>query len=138
MDNSYIQSIASDIMQMLKSARDSGLALNSGFQNDAFKAERFSFGYLFYPRNMLLSIPNLPQSVRKKIKKSNILGMVDVDSKKEGIHLICSTDKSFDEISAEEIISGINKKELKEFKEQIAKILHKDLVSNVEEKKNSQ
>lgn len=72
---------------------------------------------------------------KKKIKKSNILGMVDLEGKKIGIHLVCSMNKGFDEIeSAEDIIAGINKKELMDFKEQIAGILHKDLVGNIEEK----
>ncbi|WP_320169089.1 hypothetical protein [Maridesulfovibrio sp.] len=135
MDNGYAESIASDIMQMLESARESGLNMNSGFQNDAFKAEHFSFGYLFYPREMLLQVPHLPQSVRKKVKKSNILGLVDVEGKKVGIHLVCSLAKGFDDIeSAEDILAGINGKELMDFKEQIAGILHKDLVGNIEDK----
>lgn len=139
MDKGYAESIASDIMQMLESAKDSGLDLNSGFQNDAFTAEKFSFGYLFYPREMLLQIPHLPQSVRRKIKKSNILGVVDLEGKKVGIHLVCSLTKGFDEIeSAQDIIEGINNKELMEFKEQIAGILHKDLVGNIEEKQTEQ
>ncbi len=139
MDNGYAETIASDIMQMLESAKGSGLDLNSGFQNDAFTAEKFSFGYLFYPREMLLQIPHLPQSVRRKIKKSNILGIVDLEGKKVGIHLVCSLAKGFDEIEkAEDIIEGINKKELMEFKEQIAGILHKDLVGNIKEEKTDQ
>lgn len=139
MDNGYAETIASDVMQMLESAKESGLDLNSGFQNDAFTAEKFSFGYLFYPREILLNIPNLPQAVRKKIKKSNILGIVDVDGKKVGIHLICSMTKGFDEVeSAEDIIAGINKKELMDFKEQIAGILQKDLLGNVEKKETEQ
>ncbi|CCO22617.1 hypothetical protein [Maridesulfovibrio hydrothermalis] len=139
MDNGYAQTIASDIMQMLESAKSSDLDVNSGFQNDAFTAEKFSFGYLFYPREMLLNIPNLPQSVRKKIKKSNILGLVDVEGKKVGIHLICSMTIGFDEVkTAEDIIAGINSKELMDFKEQIAGILQKDLVGNIDEKKTQQ
>jgi len=139
MDKGYAETIASDIMQMLESAKGSGLDRNSGFQNDAFTAETFSFGYLFYPRDMLLAIPGLPQAVRKKIKKSNILGTVDLDGKKIGIHLICSLNKGFDEVeSAEDIIAGINNKELMDFKEQIAEILHKDLVVNIEEKGTEQ
>ncbi|WP_432737710.1 hypothetical protein [Maridesulfovibrio sp. FT414] len=135
MDNSYAESIASDIMQMLESAKGSGLDLNSGFQNDALKAEHFAFGYLFYPREMLLQIPHLPQSVRKKVKKSNILGLVDLEGRKVGIHLVCSLAKGFDEIkSAEDILAGINGKELMDFKEQIAGILHKDLVGKTEKK----
>ncbi len=66
MDKGYAETIASDVMQMLESAKGNGLDLNSGFQNDAFTAEKFSFGYLFYPREILLNIPNLPQAVRKK------------------------------------------------------------------------
>ena len=135
MDKGYAETIASDIMQMLESAKGSDLDLNSGFQNDAFTAENFSFGYLFYPRDMLLTIPQLPQAVRKKIKKSNILGTVDLEGRKVGIHLICSMNIGFDEIKGpEDIIAGINKKELMDFKEQIAGILHKDLVGNIEEK----
>ncbi len=135
MDKGYAETIASDIMQMLESAKGSDLDLNSGFQNDAFTAENFSFSYLFYPRGMLLAIPQLPQAVRKKIKKSNILGTVDLEGRKVGIHLICSINKGFDEIEGpEDIIAGINKKELMDFKEQIAGILHKDLVGNIEER----
>lgn len=139
MNKGYAETIAADIMQMLESAKGSDLDLNSGFQNDAFTAETFSFGYLFYPRDMLLSIPQLPQAVRKKVKKSNILGLVDHEGKKIGIHLICSLNKGFDEIeSAEDILPGINKKELMDFKEQIAGILHKDLVGNIEKKDTEQ
>lgn len=139
MDKGYAETIASDVMQMLESAKGNGLDLNSGFQNDAFTAEKFSFGYLFYPREILLNIPNLPQAVRKKIKRSNILGIVDVEGKKVGIHLICSMTKGFDEVeSAEDIIAGINNKELMDFKEQIAGILHKDLVGNAEKKETEQ
>ncbi|WP_027723322.1 hypothetical protein [Maridesulfovibrio zosterae] len=139
MDKGYAETIASDIMQMLESAKSSNLNLNSGFQNDAFTAEKFSFGYLFYPRDMLLGIPNLPQAVRKKIKKSNILGLVDLEGKKVGIHLICSLPQGFDEIeSAQDIIDGINNKELMDFKGQIAEILHKDLVGNTEAPKTAQ
>ncbi|WP_031485788.1 hypothetical protein [Maridesulfovibrio frigidus] len=136
MDKGYAATIASDIMQMLETTKASGLEMNSGFQNDAFKSETFMFGYIFYPREILMNVPNLPQSVRKKIKKSNILGTVDVEGKKVGIHLVCSLPVPFDEISsAEQIIEGINEKELMDFKEQIAKILHKDLAGNIEEKK---
>ncbi|WP_319778057.1 hypothetical protein [Maridesulfovibrio sp.] len=139
MDKGYAETIASDIMQMLESAKGSDLDLNGGFQNDAFTAENFSFGYLFYPRDMLLAIPQLPQAVRKKIKKSNILGTVDLEGRKVGIHLVCSLNKGFDEIeSAEDILAGINNKELMDFKEQIAGILQKDLVGNIEDKKNEQ
>lgn len=41
MDKGYAETIASDIMQMLESAKGSDLDLNSGFQNDAFTAENF-------------------------------------------------------------------------------------------------
>lgn len=139
MDQSYAESIASDIMKMLETTKASGLDMNSGFQNDAFKSEHFLFGYIFYPRESLLNVPNLPQSVRKKIKKSNILGTVDVDGKKIGIHLVCSLPIGFDEITSEDqIMAGINEKELMEFKEQIAKILHKDLVGNIEGKQETE
>ncbi|SDL64299.1 hypothetical protein SAMN05660337_3478 [Maridesulfovibrio ferrireducens] len=135
MDQSYAESIASDIMQMLETTKASGLDMNSGFQNDAFKSDHFLFGYIFYPRETLLNVSNLPQSVRKKVKKSNILGTVSVDGKTVGIHLVCSLPMGFDEItSKEDIIAGVNEKELIEFKEQIAKILHKDLVGNIEKK----
>lgn len=138
MDQGYAETIASDIMQMLESARGSGLDLNGGFQNDAFKAEHFAFGYLFYPRELLIQVPHLPQSVRRKVKKSNILGTVEIEGKKAGIHLVCSLNKGFNEIeSAEDILAGINGRELMEFKEQIAGILHKDLVGNTEKKKTA-
>ncbi|WP_027179584.1 hypothetical protein [Maridesulfovibrio bastinii] len=128
MDKSYAESIASDIMNMLESAREQGLDMQSGFQNDAFTSPDFKFGYIFYPREVLLGVPNLPQSIRKKLKKSNIMATVDVEGKKIGIHLICSLPIEFAEIkSAEDILSGINNKGLMDYKEQVASILAEDL-----------
>lgn len=135
MDKSYAESIASDIMNMLDSAKSQGLNMQTGFQNDAFTSPDFAFGYLFYPREILLEIPNLPQHIKKSLKKSNIMATVDVGGKKTGIHLICSLPVGFAEIkSVEDIVSGINNKGLMEYKEQVAKVLEKDLNQNAPKK----
>lgn len=134
MDKSYAESIASDIMNMLSSAKEQGLEMQDGFQNDAFTRPDFAFGYLFYPKEILLEIPNLPQNVRQRLKKSNIMATVDVGGKKIGIHLICTLSKSFEEIdTAEEIVAGIYDKGLMEYKKQVAEILEKDLNQNAPE-----
>lgn len=131
MDKSYAESIASDILNMLENAKDQGLEMQTGFQNDAFTSPDFKFGYLFYPRELLLNVPNLPQNIRKKIKKSNILATVDIDGKKVGIHLICSLNTDFSDIaSVEEIVAGINNKGMMDYKDQVAKILEKDFNQN--------
>ncbi|MFK4764151.1 hypothetical protein ACI3L3_05145 [Desulfobaculum sp. SPO524] len=125
---SYEESIASDIFNMIQSAKESGLDVDDGFQNEPFSTSAITVRYLFYPKQHLLQIPGMPQSLRSKIQTANILAQVEVDKKIAGIHLIWASPKRFADITSEQdALACIDSKGLTAYKDHVAQALRDDL-----------
>jgi hypothetical protein len=128
-EKSYEESLAADIFRMIGSARESGLDLAQGFQNNAFSSPNLAVGYLFMPREPLLQVPGMPAAVKRKLKRANILATIDVQGKKAGINLICALDRGFEEVTGEkDILDGLDPAGVKDYREHLTRLFRDDLV----------
>ncbi|NJB68028.1 hypothetical protein GGQ74_001701 [Desulfobaculum xiamenense] len=126
-EKSYEESLASDIFNMIQSAKESGLDVDDGFQNEPFATSELAIRYLFYPKRHLMQVPGMPDAQRRKLKTSNILAQVVVAKKLVGIHIIWSSTKAFADIATEaEVLAGIDTKALAAYKEHVAQALRDD------------
>ena len=122
-DKSYEESIASDIFNMIQSAKESGLDMNTGFQNEPLSTPKMAIRYLFYGKQALAAIP-MPQEVKKRLKTANVLGMIALDGRPVGVHLLCAFAKPFADIQAEqEVLDAIQHKSLGAFAAQLKELM---------------
>lgn len=118
-DKTYEQSIASDIFNMITSAKASGLNMDGGFQNEPLSTPKMAIRYLFYGKQALAALP-MPEDVKKRLKTANVLGMIEVNGKPAGIHLICALAKGFGEVETEaEVLDALQQKGLDAFAAQL-------------------
>lgn len=127
-EKSYVESIASDIFNMVQSAKESGLDVDDGFQNEPFASSALAIRYLFYPKKQLLQVPGMPDQLRRKFKAANVLAQLEVGGKIVGIHLIWASAKKFAELtSEEESLTCTDEKGVDAYKTQVTKVLRDDL-----------
>jgi len=118
-DKSYEQSIASDIYNMITSAKASGLNMEGGFQNEPLSTPKMAIRYLFYGKQALAALP-MPEDVKRRLKTANVLGMIEVNGRPVGIHLICAIAKSFGDVESEaEVLAALESKGLSAFAAQL-------------------
>lgn len=118
-EKTHAQAIASDIFNMITSARESGLDLAQGFQNEPLSTQRLALRYLFYTKAALASVP-MPAEVKRRLSHSNVLGMIEMNGKPLGIHLICALNKPFAQVeSEEEVVAAIHEKGLDAYSSQL-------------------
>lgn len=126
-DAAYAEAIAGDIFNMIAAARESGLDLARGFQNEAMSTSRLTLRYLFYPRRALASVP-IPAQVRRRLKRSNVLGMIEMNGKPLGIHLLCALGAPFDEVGdREDVLAAIDPQGLAAYADQLRESMTEEL-----------
>ncbi|BBD09365.1 hypothetical protein [Desulfovibrio ferrophilus] len=122
-DKSYEESIGSDIFNMITSAKQSGLDLDNGFQNEPLSTPKMTIRYLFYGKKALTALP-MPNDVKKQLRTANVLGMIEVNGKPVGIHLICVFAKPFGDVASEqESIAALQPKGLTAFATQLKQVM---------------
>lgn len=118
-EKTHAQAIAGDIFNMIVSARESGLDLSQGFQNEPLSTKRLTLRYLFYTKKALASVP-MPPETKRRLAHSNVLAMIELNGKPLGIHLICALPKPFAKVEAEdEVVAAIHPKGLDAYSEQL-------------------
>jgi len=130
-DSSYVESLASDIHNMIVSAKESGLDLTQGFQSTPLNGPHIFLNYLFETRKRLKDAPGMPESFRRKLKKANVLATIDVGKRKAGIFTLCAMDKGFDEdLALEDVVAGMNADDVASYAEMLRQVLKADLESH--------
>jgi hypothetical protein len=128
MDASYAESLAGDIHNMIVSAKGSGLDLKGGFQSTPLNGPHIFLNYLFETKKHIENAPGMPETFKRKLKKSNVLATIDVGSRKVGIFVLCALDRDFDEeITQEDIVAGMNAGEVDRYAEILRETLKADL-----------
>jgi len=131
-DKNYAQSIAGDLFHMIKSALEQGVGVDSGFRNQAMSSPGMTLTYLFLNKADLLKVTALPGPVKKQVRRSNALAIIDLADAKgtkqtTGIHLIWSSPKPCSEIESEaEMLEGIKIQGLAAFTAQLKSVLRHD------------
>ena len=98
-EKNYAQSIAGDLFHMIKSAQEQGVGVDTGFRNQAMSSPSMSLTYMFLTKNDLLKVPALPAQVKKQVRRSNAMAVIELANAKgvkqtAGIHLIWSSAKA--------------------------------------------
>jgi len=131
MDESYVESLASDIHNMIVSAKESGLDLNQGFQSTPLNGPHIFLNYLFETKARLKGAPGMPENFRKKLKVSNVLATIDIGKTKAGIFALCGMDKGFDQdLSLEDVVAGMNPADVESYAQMLRQVLKADLDSH--------
>jgi len=131
-DKNYAQSIAGDLFHMIKSAQEQNVNVDSGFRNQAMSSPGMTLTYLFLSKADLLKVTALPGPVKKQVRRSNALAVIDLADAKgkkqtAGIHLIWSSAKACSEIESDaEMLEGIKVQGLAAFTAQIKSVLRND------------
>lgn len=136
-DKNYAQSIAGDLYQMIQAATEQGVSVDSGFRNQVMSSPRMSLSYLFLNKAELLKVPALPGPVKKQVRRSNALSVIEVTTggKKQtaGIHLIWASDSPCSGIESEAMmLEGIVLQGLADFTAQIKTIMRNDIPQTVD------
>jgi hypothetical protein len=137
-DKNYAQSIAGDLFHMIQSAKDQGVGVDEGFRNQAMSSPNMSLTYLFLNKNDLLKVSALPPQVKKQVRRSNALAVIEVakaDGRKQtaGIHLVWSSAKPCSGVESEaEMLEGIQVQGLGAFTAQLKTMLKNDVPRTVD------
>ena len=138
-DKSYAQSIAGDLFHMIKSAQEQGVGVDNGFRNQAMSSPGMSLTYLFLNKADLLKVPALPGPVKKQVRRSNALAVIELAGpggakQTAGIHLIWTSAKPCSGIESEtEMLDGIQVQGLAAFTAQIKSVLRNDAPRTVDQ-----
>ena len=132
MDESYTSSLAGDLFNVIQSAQNANLDLDDGFSNQPLSTANMSITYSFYPKNMVDGAPGMPEAFRKRLRTSNIMAAIVLAGKPIGVFLLCALQKKFAEITtAEEILAGMQDKDVEKYAQTLKKALKEDLMDNV-------
>lgn len=127
-DKTYEESIASDIFNMITTAKGQGLDLNAGFQNEPLSTPKMALRYFFYGKREMLGVPGVPAELRKKFRTANVMAAIFLRGKIVGLHLICALGKPFGKIETEaEVLAAIDTKGLAAYAEHVRAVLKDDL-----------
>jgi hypothetical protein len=132
-EKNYAQSIAGDLFHMIKSAQEQGVGVDEGFRNQAMSSPSMTLTYMFLTKNDLLKVPALPAQVKKQVRRSNAMAVIELANAKgvkqtAGIHLIWSSAKACSQIESEsEMLDGILVQGLAAFTAQIKATLRNDI-----------
>lgn len=132
-EKNYAQSIAGDLLHMIKSAQEQGVSVDAGFRNQAMSSPSMSLTYMFLTKNDLLKVPALPAPVKKQVRRSNAMAVIELANaagvkQTAGIHLIWSSAKACSKIESEaEMLDGIQIQGLAAFTAQIKNTLRNDI-----------
>jgi hypothetical protein len=132
-DKNYAQSIAGDLFHMIKSAQEQGVGVDEGFRNQAMSSPSMTLTYMFLSKNDLLKVPALPAQVKKQVRRSNAMAVIELANAKgvkqtAGIHLLWSSAKACSQIASEsEMLDGIQIQGLAAFTAQIKATLRNDI-----------
>lgn len=128
-DQTYAQSIATDLFYMLQAAQEQGVPVDQGFRNQAMSTPQLILGYLFLNKKDLDQVTALPPQVKKLVRHTNALAIIETitpqgQKQTAGIHLIWTSAQPCSQIkSAQEMLQGIQPLGLKAFTEQLKTIL---------------
>ena len=113
------QSMAGDIFNMIVSAGESGLDLSQGFQNEPMSTPRLTLRYLFYAQKALAAVP-MPPDIKRRLGEANVLGMIEMNGKTLGIHLICALPMPSAKVKDEaEVLAAIDARGLESYSQQL-------------------
>ena len=131
-EKNYAQSIAGDLFRMIESAKEQGVGVDKGFRNQAMSSPGMSLTYLFLNKADLLKVPALPGPVKKLVRRSNALAVIELADARgvkqtAGIHLIWASAKPCSGIASEaEMLEGVQIPGLATFTAQIKSVLRND------------
>lgn len=137
-DKNYAQSIATDLFNMIGSAQEQNVNVDSGFRNEALSSPSMSLTYLFLNKNDLLKVPALPANVKKQVRRSNALVILELKSSKGakqtvGIHLLWASSKPCSAVESEtEMLEGIQIQGLAAFTAQLKTVMRNDMPHTVD------
>ncbi len=132
MDDSYTTSLAGDLFNVIQSAQGADLDLDDGFSNQPLATANMTITYSFYPKHMVDSAPGMPESFRKRLRNSNIMAAIVLGGKPIGVFLLCALQQKFTEItSSEDLLQGMQAKDVENYAQALKKALKEDLVDNV-------
>lgn len=132
MDDSYTSSLAGDLFNVIQSAQSADLDLDDGFSNQPLATANMSITYSFYPKHMLDGAPGMPDSLRKRLRSSNIMAAIVLGGKPIGVFLLCALQIQFAEVtSPEDLMRGMQDKDVEKYTQAVKKALEEDLVDNV-------
>jgi len=138
-EKNYAQSIAGDLFHMIESAREQGVNVDEGFRNQAMSSPSMTLTYMFLTKSDLLKVPALPAQVKKQVRRSNAMAVIELATAKgvkqtAGIHLIWSSAKACSKIESEaEMLDGILVQGLAAFTAQIKATLRNDIPRTMDE-----
>lgn len=138
-EKNYAQSIAGDLFRMIESAKEQGVGVDKGFRNQAMSSPGMTLTYLFLNKSDLLKVPALPAPVKKLVRHSNALAVIELADaggvkQTAGIHLIWSSAKPCSGIESEaEMLEGIQIQGLAAFTAQIKSVLRRDMPRTAEQ-----
>jgi len=131
-EKNYAQSIAGDLFHMIETAQEQGVGVDKGFRNQAMSSPSMSLTYLFLNKEDLLKVPAMPAQVKKLVRRSNALAVIELANAKgvkqtAGIHLIWTSAKPCSQVESEaEMLEGIQVSGLADFTAQIKSVLRND------------
>lgn len=132
MDENYTSSLASDLFNVIQSARNADLDLDDGFSNQPLSTANMAITYSFYPKQMVDGTPGMPEPFRKRLRNSNILAAIILGGKPVGVFLLCALQKKFSDVgSVNDLLEGMQSSDVEKYALALKKALKEDLVDNV-------
>jgi hypothetical protein len=111
MDNADASGMAADLFRMLEHARRQGLDICRGFRNHAVASPRLDITYLFLPQSDLARVPAFPASLRRWVRRTNVLVCIEAkrphgNRRTIGVHLLWATDTPLSAVQRPEQIAA--------------------------------
>ncbi len=132
MDDSYASSLAGDLFNVIQSAKESDLDLDDGFSNQPLSTANMNITYSFYPKHMVDGAPGMPDSLRRRLRSSNVMAAIVLGGKPVGVFLLCAISKKFADLtSPEDLLEGMQAKDVEKYALALKKALQADLADNV-------
>ncbi len=124
---SSVETIATDIYNMIASAKADGLDMQGGFHNQPLSTPTLALRYLFFPKAELVAVPGIPENVVMALKESNVLAAVEVNGQMAGIHLVCALDKPFAEVENEqEVMDAVDGQAILAYEAQVKEVMRSE------------
>lgn len=130
MDKSYAESLAGDLYHAIQAAQEAGLDMKNGFRNTPLNGPNVFLHYMFYSKQQLLRSGPMPEHLKRKLKKANILATIDLGTQKIGIFFLCSLNKEFSEVESEQDVArGMDLQGVEDFATRLRQTMKAELQS---------
>ena len=128
MDQEYINHLAEDMCTMLEEAAEMGRDVDAGFEQRAFEGTSIGIVYLFYPRQVLSAVPNLPEETMASLGESNVVGLLQEGGQATAVHLLFALDGPFSAVEGpKDMLAALYAPGAEAFAEAIKTALRADL-----------